>query len=476
VQTHRLGSKIRELRRKNGLTQAALAQRLAVSPSYLNLIENERRPLPASLLLRLVELFRVDLAAFRGDEEAKLELSLIEALADPVFELDEVDTQQVRRLAAQTPELARGMLALYRAFRAAREMSDADRFRGDEPHPALAADPARSSAEVVSDFLQTRVNHFPALEEAAERLVAEARLGSDELFPALARFLEKRHRVKVRIEKVQAMRGALRRYDDETRELRLSEVLRRGSRHFQLAHQVALLHHASLLDTLIDDPLLAGVEARRLARVSLANYFAAAVLMPYAEVIAAAREVRYDVELLGHRFRASFEQVCHRLTTLRRKGAEGVPFDFVRVDIAGNISKRFAATGVRFPRFSGLCPLWNVHAAFLRPGFVRTQISKFDDGRASFSIARTIEKHRGGFHSPTALYAIALGTDLESARELVYADGVDLGNANAAVPVGITCRLCARRDCEARAFPPLREPLRIDENVLGTNFWAPLEP
>lgn len=476
MESPRLGAKLRELRRKHELTQAVLAQRLAISPSYLNLIENDRRPLPATVLLRLAELFRLDLQSFRADEESRIEHDLIEAWTDPAFEKTSVDLPQLRRFVMQHPEVARAMLAVYRNLRATRESAESMAARLEEPTDlAPSVDSVRLSSELVSDFIDKQKNHFPALEEASARTRKDARVEEDDLFAGLTRFLEREHDVTVVIEKVEAMHGALRRFVPDRGELRLSEVLRRGSRNFQVAHQLALLRFAPLLETLTKDPILATHESRALARVSLANYFASAILMPYEAFLAAARDVRYDIELLEHRFRASFEQVCHRLTTLRRRGKEGVPFDLVRVDLAGNLSKRFAASGLRFPRFSGLCPLWNVFTAFLRPGFFERQLAQFEDGTTVFSVARTIEKHRGGFLAPHVHYALALTTNVESAGELVYADGIDLSKTIAATPVGTTCRLCSRRDCEARAFPPQRGALKIDENVLGRNFYAPID-
>ncbi|HET9465612.1 MAG TPA: short-chain fatty acyl-CoA regulator family protein, partial [Gemmatimonadales bacterium] len=206
---------------------------------------------------------------------------------------------------------------------------------------------------------------------------------------------------------------------------------------------------------------------------ALASYFAAAVLMPYGDFLRNTEEVRYDIELLGHRFRVGWEQVCHRLTTLRRPGNEGVRFHLARVDIAGNISKKFSATSVRFPRFSGLCPLWNVHAAFLQPGRIRIQLSRLPDGNALFSVSRTVQRHSGDYHQPIVLFSVGIGCDVSEARRLVYSDGVDLENLTAAVPIGITCRLCERPSCQARAFPSLQFPLRIDEHVRGVSFFAP---
>jgi hypothetical protein len=215
-------------------------------------------------------------------------------------------------------------------------------------------------------------------------------------------------------------------------------------------------------------------ESVKLCRIALANYFACALLMPYDDFYRTAEAVRYDIELLQHRYTASWEQVCHRLTTLRKAGAVGVSFHFVRVDIAGNISKRFSGTGIRFARFSGSCPRWDVHAAFLTPGRIRTQFSQMPDGTAYFCIARTIRKSYG-FTSGDALMAVGIGCPVKDARKLVYADGYDLDNLEAAVPIGVTCRLCERTNCEQRAFPPLQHGLQVDENVRGRSLYTPVD-
>ena len=210
--------------------------------------------------------------------------------------------------------------------------------------------------------------------------------------------------------------------------------------------------------------------------MALASYFAAAVLMPYAPFLAAAREERYDIDVIGRRFRVGFEQVCHRLTTLRRPGAEGVPFHMIRIDVAGNISKRFSASGIHFARFSGACPRWNVFASFMTPGMIRIQLSRMPDGVAYFCIARTVHKDAGGYHAQQPVQAIGLGCQLTWARHLVYSDGVDIDNLDTATNVGVTCRTCDRTDCEQRAFPSLRHPLRIDEDVRGPSIYSPQPP
>lgn len=474
-QTIGLGRRIRALRTREGLSQAAMAARLGVSASYLNLIEHDRRALSANLLLALAQKFDVDLRAFSEGESSKLAEDLLEAFGDPLFEGHRVTREEVAEIVAAGPSVARAVLHLHHAYHAARGSAETLAEQVLDRQELGGIDRSGLAAEQVSDLIQRHSNHFPDLETEAERLWRDAPLEMEDLFGALAQYLWRAHGVKVTVARVDAMPAAVRRYDPERKELFISEVLRRGSRNFQLAHQLGLLHGSATLDRLARDEALTSPEARALARVALANYFASAVLMPYAEFHAAAEELRYDLELLGHRFRVSFEQACHRLTTLHRKGMQGIPFDMVRVDIAGNISKKFSASGIRHPRFGGLCPLWNVHAAFLQPGVIRAQLARLPDGTTFFSVARTVRKHRGGYRSPDVLYALSLGCDVASARRLVYADAIDLSNPAAATPVGITCRLCERLDCRARAFPSVHRKIRVDENVRGLSFFAPTE-
>lgn len=469
----RFGGKVRALRRRVGLTQVQLADKLEISPSYLNLIENNRRPLPANLLIKLAQLFDVDVHSFATDEDARLVADLIEAFADPFFEDQDLTSVDVREMAAASPSGARAVLSLYRAYQAARSTADdlSSRLSDGEE---LASPGAHLPSEEVTDLLQRGSNHFPELEAAAEGLGARAKLTGEDLYAGLVRFLDKRLGTQVQIARWGSERGVLRRFDPHRNVLSLSELLPTRSRTFQLAHQIALMTEGALIDRIIADARLSSDESRGLARAALANYFAGAVLMPYAPFRKAAQEERYDIDVLGRRFRVGFEQVCHRLTTLRRPGAEGVPFHMMRIDLAGNISKRFSASGIRFARFSGACPRWNVFSAFLTPGMIRIQLSRMSDGSVYFCVARTIQKDSGGYHAQHPVQAIELGCRVEHARALVYSDGLDTSNAETFVPVGVTCRLCERTDCEQRALPSLKVPLRVDENVRGVSLYAPV--
>ena len=467
----RLGAKIRALRRSQRLTQAELSSRLGISPSYLNLIEHNQRPLTAPLLLKLATLFRIELSMFSADEEARLLADLHEVFADPIFEEHDVTNVDVRELASN-PEAARAVVSLYHAYRGSLEARQALASMVSDGGDLPGVDAARLPSEEVSDLIEKNRNYFPELEESAELVARKGNLDSADVYPGLVRYLENELNVRLEISRGDGGAAEIRRFDPQKRTLRLSEILPPRARNFQLAHQIGLLTLSPALDRILARERLTTPDSVSLARVALANYFAGALLMPYDPFLDSARSLRYDIELLGHRFRTSFEQVCHRLTTLQKPGRQGVPFHFIRVDIAGNISKHFSNSGIRFARFSGLCPKWNVHSAFMTPETIRPQLSRMPDGTTYLCVARTVRKDHGGHRSAHTLFAISLGCEVSHARELVYSDGLDLESAGAAVPIGITCRLCERLDCEQRAFPPIQQRLAIDENSRGSSFYT----
>lgn len=466
-----IGEKVRALRRQRELSQSQLASRLGISGSYLNLLEANKRPLSASLLLKVATELGVDLGAFADEVDTRNEQALREVFGDPLFEPHSLTNADVRELVKASPNAARAVLSLYRAYRSARESTDtmAARISDDEDDSVAFS---RAPTEEVNDLIQARMNYFPELEAQAERLVREARLDRDDMYRGLADWLKRTHGIEVRVERSVDGRGTLRRYDRATRRLSLSELLPTRSRSFQLAHQIGLLEARAELDRLCDDPVLTSPESRKLARVALANYVASAVLMPYTDFLRAAMDERYDLDVLGRRFRVGFEQVCHRVTTLRRPQAEGVPFHMIRIDVAGNISKRFSASGIGFARFSGACPKWNVFSAFGTPGLIRIQVSVMPDGQRYFCLARTVQKDSTGYFNQHPLQAIGIGCRLEHASSLIYADNVDLKSERAAVEVGVACRSCERNDCDQRAHPSVRHPLSIDENVRGPTIYT----
>jgi len=471
--TTRWGARLRAMRRQKGLSQVQLAAKLGVSPSYLNLIESDKRPLPAALLLKLATEVGVDLAVFARDDDAQLERDLQEAFNDPLFEATPLPKTDVRDLVSTLPGVAQAVRALYDAYQGARASTDALAERLHQVDPTSGVELSRSPSEDVNDYIQARSNHFAPLETAAEALWSAARLDPEDLYRGLVQHLSRAHGVTVEVTRGPEARTTFRRFDPGTRTLHLSELLPTRSRTFQAAHQIGLLEASRQLETLTDDPALSTDEARALCRVALANYFAGAVLMPYRSFLEAAEQERYDIDVVGRRFRVGFEQVAHRYTTLQRPGAEGVPFHMIRIDVAGNISKRFSGSGIRFARFSGACPRWNVFAAFLTPGRVVVQMSEMPDGQRYFCLARTIQKDSAAWHQQQPVLALGIGCSAQHAARLVYAEGIDLDNDATLVRVGVTCRLCERDECPQRAHPSLHEPLRIDPNQRRPSLYMP---
>jgi predicted transcriptional regulator/transcriptional regulator with XRE-family HTH domain len=441
-----------------------MAEQLGISASYLNLIERNQRPVTVPMLFRLGQAFEIDLREFAADEEASLVAGLREVFRDPLFESQSVPDVDLRELAAASPAAAAGVLGLYSAYRQLLQDQQLMASRLTDQDKAAAIDPAGFPVDEVRDWFQAIGNHVPELETAADQLWQDAAFAPERLFQGLCDHLQAVHGVGVRVMPVEVMPDTLRRYDHHRRRILLSEALPAAGRRFQVAVQAALLDHRALLDRLVEKAELSTPEATRLARLNLANYYAGAVMMPYERFLAAAQDLKYDIELLGNRFEASFEQVCHRLTTLQRQGARGIPFFFMRVDAAGNVAKRLSGGGFHFARFGGTCPRWVVHEAFRAPGQIMTQVAVMPDDTGFFTVARTVDAVGAGFLARQQPMAVAVGCELKHARQLVYATGLDLKTAPV-TPIGSSCRVCERLDCQQRAHPPLNHRLRIDENI-----------
>lgn len=451
-----MGQRLRRLREERGLTQAALAAALGLSPSYLNQLENNQRPLTVAVLLKLNAVFGLDVQVFSDEDEARLLAQLREACLDagPGEDLAQAD---LRALAMDMPGAARLITGLHQRYRLALDQAHAAAARLGDDRGEGGAAPA--PYEEVRDFFYARRNHIARLDAAGEALAFEEGIRPAATAPRLARRLQSRHGVALEIG---GPDEPGRRYDPQTRRLVLSARLTEGQRAFQLATQLAFLEYDDLLGQELEGARLSG-EARALARLGLANYFAGAVVLPYAAILKAAEGCRYDVEALAVTFGVGFETICHRLSTLQRPGSAGAPFIFVRADRAGNISKRQSATDFHFSRLGGSCPLWNLYEAFSRPGRLSRQLAEMPDGRRYLWISRTVGGETSAFRQSAPQFAVALGCDLHHAARLVYADGLDVGPTGGFSPIGPGCRVCDRADCAQRAFPPLARPILVDE-------------
>jgi XRE family transcriptional regulator, fatty acid utilization regulator len=385
-----LGARLKRLRRDLGLTQTRMAEDLGVSPSYLNLLERNQRPVTAQVLLRLAEAYDLDLKSLSTDPESSGASGLAEIFSDQLFRDLGVARHEIAEVADSAPAVSEAIVRLYRAYLDQRRLTDLGSI--GRPEEGAGAGPAVLPSDWVRDFIQAQKNYFAELEEAADELVAD--LGHEPLDFALAarERLAKRHNIAVRVVPLEVLPESVRRYDHHRKRLFLSEVLTAAGRAFALAYQLAILEHGPLLDALADRAGPPDRPTRALLKVSLSNYLAAALLMPYAAFHEAAERAGYDIELVRSRFGVSFEQACHRLTTLSRPGARGVPFFMLRVDSAGNISKRYAGATFPFSRFGGTCPRWNIHSSFRTPGRIVTQIVETPDGQRYFTLSRTVSR------------------------------------------------------------------------------------
>ena len=451
----RAGIRLRRFREQRGLTQAALAQALGISPSYVNQIESNQRPITAPVLFKLADVFDTDVQQFSTEPADRLVAELRDVLSDTSIG-EPATLAELGELAAAMPGIARTLIEVHRRYRHGLEVNHglAGLLDSDGVPPAMAY-------EEVRDLFYAHRNHFPRLDRAAERLSATAGLTAGDTATGLAAHLARRHGTTV-VDLPGDDGGLKRRYDPRRRELAVSPLLHPGRRAFQLATHVALTEFTDEIDEVLAGTSLTSHETRSLARIGLANYAAGALILPYTPFRDAADELRYDIDLLRQRFRVGYETITHRLSTLQRPRARGVPFVFVRVDRAGNISKRQSATDFHFSRIGGSCALWNVYEAFAHPRQIHTQLAEMPDGRRYLWIARTVHHRTGGYHSPETTFAIGLGCDLRHAHKLVYADGLDLNDPTVLTPIGPGCKLCDRPACPQRAFPALGRPLHAD--------------
>jgi len=447
------GHAVRRLRRATGLTQAAMAEALAVSPSYLNLIERNQRPLTAPILLRMAERYDFDPRRLGGATPGGGAEAVRRRLADPMFADLEIDRSEVEEWLAAAPGSVEAFARLF---------DGAGRSAADTPTANDPIVPVRREIE------RWR-NHFPDLEAAAENLSDELRTGSGDLYGAIADRLRVTHQLSIRILPVDVMPGTLRRLDLHARQLQLSELLDPASRTFSAAFQLGQIEAKAEIEALIRGGNFKDRVSERLYRRHLTSGFAASLMMPYGRFLRACEATGYDVELLQRRFGAGFEQVAHRLTTLSRTGARGLPFFMLRIDRAGQVSKRYVgASNAPLVESDGRCPLWDLHSAFDRPGALVRQLVDLEDGARWFTQARTVSPQGGRVGYVRAQFAVGLGLDARLAAPLAASRGFDL-KLGSATPIGLGCRACTRADCPQRAAPPASRVLIFNERERGVS-------
>ncbi|WP_395664342.1 short-chain fatty acyl-CoA regulator family protein [Methylocella sp.] len=461
------GQILRRRREELGLPQAQTAKRLGISPSYLNQIESDQRPLTAAILVEVTRVLKLQVADLYDDGPERLAANLREMLSDPLFEASAVGARELKSICAGAPHLVRAMLDLHAAYRRMEEryrgLDDALRFGEgaiDAPRRPFAFDEVR-------DFFHFTGNYVDALDRRAEELSDRLSDAGATSFESLSDYAARALGLRVVLVAPEKAGGAVSRYAPDLGALFLDADQEPATQKFLLGCHVARRTEGERIDALVEGAHFKSQAAADIARLALANYFASALVMPYGRFAAAARAERHDVERLSRRFGVSLEQVCHRFSTLQRPGREGAPFYFLRVDRAGNITKRHSATRFQFARYGGACPLWNIHEAFERPGQFLTQVAEMPDGVRYLSVARSITKKGGFFGSPRRDYAIGFGCEIDHAADLVYSDAIDFKNPAAVARIGVSCRVCERSDCRQRAMPPLDVAISVDADERG---------
>ncbi len=451
-----LGPRLKRLRRELGLTQQTMAEDLEISPSYVALLERNQRPLTVSLLLRLARTYKLDIADLAAEDSGDYARRIADMLRDPIFADIDLPALEVADVATNFPGVSEALLRLHGAYLREQRALAEQRVQGGA---STGADPVAEARR----FAAGQHNYFHDLDTRAEALAGEL-----EQAGGAEAWLRARG-TRVRFMPDEVLAGSIRRFDRHNEQLLVNETLDRASRAYQLAVHIAYNAMRGEIAAILRAASFASETASVLVRRALAGYGAAALLMPYAKFAAAVEARRYDVEALSRQFGTSFEQTAHRLTTLGKPGAERVPFFFIRVDEAGNVSKRLDGAGFPFAAHGGGCPLWSVHSVFRTPGEIVTQWLELPDGERFFSIARTVTAGGGGFGRARVFRAIALACAAEHAPKLAYAGGLDPA-AVQATPIGVACSLCHRSQCAARAAPP------IGREILPEDYRRSAEP
>ncbi|AZO09651.1 helix-turn-helix domain-containing protein [Mesorhizobium sp. M3A.F.Ca.ET.080.04.2.1] len=470
------GPRIRRLRNAKGLTQTAMAEGLGISPSYLNLIERNQRPLTVQLILKLASVYKVDPHELQGETKGSI-AALREVFGDPLLVGELPGDQELVDLVEAAPNASAAMIKLFRAYREqAERLSDLNELLAREGR-ATALSGTRLPIDEVHEVLERRPNHFAALEEEAGAFTSVLDPG-DDLFAALKSWLKREHGIVVKVLPVATMPNWRRRYDRHSQRLFLSERLSPFDQLREVAMEACLIRMTVAVANEIKALKLGTDEARRLARFELGRYAAHALMMPYQAFHAAAVRARYDIDVLRSRFGVSFEQAANRLTMLQRPALSGVPFFMLEVDNAGNRFRKAGSQGYPQSRFGGGCPKLPIHAAFSQPGRILVEAVEMPDGAEFLCIARTLEGPQGAFSERPRRTALLLGCDIAFRDEIVYGGALPATVAGktahgqpSATPVGPACRLCERVGCLARAEPPVTRPLGLDEMVTGLSAF-----
>ena len=466
----KIGPKIKAFRRQLGLQANKLSEQLGISPSYLNLIESGKRKIDGDLLLKVCEELKIELTDLTNKSDLNLANNLSELLGDELFEDLDILGPEVQDLVNTNPKIARALIKLGDNYKQKGQeiVSKVENISGKIIDGRKTSFPG----EVVSDFLQENKNYFSKLEKFADDIFNRIQINNRATYMALCDFLKTEYGVKVKDVLPEDGKPFSKIYYKSQKELYLSDYVALETKKLYAAAQIAQEGAMVVIENYLSEFKFPSEESKKLTKVALLNYCGAAILMPYKLFHQECMKQKYDLELLQNTFACTFEQIAHRVTCLQDPKLPGIPFHFLRVDVAGNISKRFSLSGIEIPRYGGACPRWNVYSAFSRPGVIQAAVSKMSNGEKYVCIARTVEKGVGRYGKKKSILSIGLGCQAKYAKDFVYTENLDLNDKKTEIPIGVSCRTCDRLDCSQRAFPPLHKKFDVDINNRGVSVYV----
>jgi len=465
-----IGHKIKNKRKKLGITQADLSKKLSISPTYLNLMENGKRKIDLDLLLTMTNELNIDVSDISKKTDTNLYQNLMDLLGDNLFENLDITNFDVKELINTNPSIAKALVKLGDNYR----KKNQDIVSKVENISGKFIDSRKNSfpGEVVADFIQENENYFPKLEEFASNFCDKIQIKSRVGYSNICEYLHKNHGIEIKDIVPDENKPFTKQYDEVKKIFLVSDYLNLETKKLYAGAHVAQLEASDIINEYLNTFSFPSEESKKLSKVALLNYAGAAIIMPYKPFYEECINERYDIELLQNTFAVSFEQVAHRLTCLQDPKMKGIPFHMLRADVAGNISKRFSLSGIEIPRYGGACPRWNIYKAFTMPGKINAAVSKMSNGKKYVCIARTVEKGIGKHGMEKTLLSIGLGCQVKYAKDFVYADLLNLNDRKTETPIGVNCRTCDRMDCQQRAFPPLHKKFDIDLNKRGISVYV----
>ena len=466
----KIGPKIKVFRRQLGIQANKLATKLNISPSYLTLIEGGKRKIDAGLLLKICQELKIEVSDLTNKSDLNLFNNISELLDDKLFEDLDILGPEVKDLVNTNPKIARALIKLGDNFK----KKDHELVNKIEKLSGKIVDNRKNSfpGEVISDFLQENKNYFPKLEDFADKIFDKVKNNNRTRYIALCNFLKTEYGITVKDIIPEENKPFSKIFLENNKELFLSDYLSLETKKLHAAAQIAQEGAIKEINEYLSTFNFPTEESKKLTKVALLNYCGAAILMPYKPFHSECKKLKYDLELLQNTFATSFEQVAHRVTCLQDPKLPGIPFHMLRVDVAGNISKRFSLSGIEIPRYGGACPRWNVYSAFSRPGVIQAAISKMSNGEKYVCIAKTVEKGIGRHGQQKSILSIGLGCEAKYANEFVYTENLNINDKKSEIPIGVSCRTCDRLDCSQRAFPPLHKKFDVDINNRGVSVYV----